>query len=95
MLSFIASLVTSNYQTAVADNLHSYVWNRAITHVPYSKFWTYLIVLSEPLLYQALNILQFFINLTLQLQFIIPQFAGSLLAEIPFSLKMLGLKTYG
>jgi len=93
-LAFIASLITSYYNTVINDNLHSYIWNRAIPHIPYNKFWTYLIVLVEPFLYEALSLIQFFTNLTLQLQFIIPQFLGSFIVKVPFFLKILNTKTY-
>ena len=78
----------------MTNNLHSYIWNRAITHVPFSKKWTYIVILSEPLLMQILQITSFFTTLTLQLQFILPQFIGSAIVEIPFTIAMLRLKTF-
>jgi len=93
-VSFLSSLMNTYYLYAMTNNLHSYIWNRAITDVPFSKKWTYVVILSEPLLMQILQITSFFTTLTLQLQFIIPQFVGSAIIEIPFTIAMLRLKTF-
>lgn len=94
IVGFLASLMTSYYQSVMGNNIHSYIWNRAVKDVPFSKTWTYIIVLLEPFFYQILTIIQFFTNLTLQLQFILPQFLGSFIAEMPFTLKRLGEKNF-
>jgi hypothetical protein len=94
VVSFFASLLTTYYQSVMANNIHSYIWNRALTTMPYSKTWTYAIVLMEPFFYQILSIVQFFTSLTMQLQFILPQFLGSLIADVPFTLKRLGEKRF-
>jgi hypothetical protein len=93
-VSFLSSLMNTYYLYAMTNNLHSYIWNRAITNVPFSKKWTYIVILSEPLLIQILQITSFFTTLTLQLQFILPQFVGSAIVEIPFTIAMLRLKTF-
>ena len=93
-VSFLSSLMNTYYLYAMTNNLHSYIWNRAISHVPFSKKWTYIVILSEPLLIQILQITSFFTTLTLQLQFILPQFIGSAIIEIPFTIAMLRLKTF-
>ena len=93
-VSFLSSLMNTYYLYAMTNNLHSYIWNRAITNVPFSKKWTYIVILSEPLLMQILQITSFFTTLTLQLQFILPQFVGSAIVEIPFTIAMLRLKTF-
>ena len=78
----------------MTNNLHSYIWNRAITRVPFSKKWTYIVIMIEPFIMQVLSITQFFTNLTMQLQFIIPQFIGSLIIEVPFTIERLREKEY-
>ena len=93
-VSFLSSLMNTYYLYAMTNNLHSYIWNRAMPHVPFSKKWTYIVILSEPLLMQILQITSFFTTLTLQLQFILPQFIGSAIVEIPFTIAMLRLKTF-
>jgi hypothetical protein len=94
VVSFFASLLTTYYQSVMGNNIHSYIWNRALTTIPYSKTWTYAIVLMEPFFYQILSIIQFFTSLTMQFQFIIPQFLGGLIAELPFTLRRLGEKRF-
>jgi hypothetical protein len=93
-VSFLSSLMNTYYLYAMTNNLHSYIWNRAMPHVPFSKKWTYIVILSEPLLMQILQVTSFFTTLTLQLQFILPQFIGSAIVEIPFTIAMLRLKTF-
>jgi hypothetical protein len=93
-VGFLAALLTNYYKWTMANNIHTFVYNRAIKKVPYSRFWVYIINLMEPLLNQILTIIQFFTTLTMQLQFILPQFLGALLSEIPFTIHILGGKTY-
>ena len=93
-VGFFTSLMTSYYQWIMGNNIHSFVYNRAIEEVPYSRFWIYVITIMEPFFFQILEIIQFFTTLTMQFQFILPQFVGSLLADMPFTLKRLGEKRY-
>jgi len=93
-VSFLSSLMNTYYLYAMTNNLHSYIWNRAVPKVPFSKKWTYVVILAEPFIMQVLTITQFFTNLTMQLQFIIPQFIGSLIIEIPFTIQRLQEKEY-
>ena len=93
-IGFFSSMMTSYYQWVMQNNIHSYVYNRAIKEVPYSRFWNYLINIMEPFFYQILSVVQFFTTLTMQIQFILPQFLGSLVADMPFTLARLGEKKY-
>lgn len=93
-ISFLSSLMNTYYVYAMTNNLHSYIWNRAVPNVPFSRKWTYIVILLEPFILQVLTITQFFTNLTMQLQFIIPQFIGSTIIEIPFTIQRLREKTY-
>lgn len=94
IVGFFSALLTSYYQTVMGNNIHSYIWNRALKSVPFSKTWTYFIVILEPFFYQVLQVIQFFTNMTMQLQFIIPQFIGSYLADVPFTIQRLGEKRF-
>jgi len=87
-------MLTTYYNTVIDQNIDSYIWNRAIKKVPYSKTWTYFIVILEPIFFQLLEIIQLFEVLTLQLQFIIPQFIGAYIAEVPFTIQMLSTKKF-
>uniref|UniRef100_A0A6C0JZC1 Uncharacterized protein n=1 Tax=viral metagenome TaxID=1070528 RepID=A0A6C0JZC1_9ZZZZ len=94
VVGFISSMLTTYYNTVIDQNIDSYIWNRAIKKVPYSKTWTYFIVILEPIFFQLLEIIQLFEVLTLQLQFIIPQFIGAYIAEVPFTIQMLSTKKF-
>ena len=91
---FIASLLSAYFNTNVYSNIHSYVWNPAVKKVPYSKFWTYLISILDPIIKTLLYVIQFFATATFQLQYIIPQFVASYLIDLPFTLKWLSSKTF-
>jgi hypothetical protein len=94
LAGFMSSVMSTYYNYAMINNLHSYIWNRAVPEVPFSKRWTYIVILAEPAFFQILNIISFFTSLTLQLQFIIPQFIGGTLIEIPFSIQRLREKKF-
>ena len=91
---FISSIMSTYYTYAMTNNLHSYIWNRAIPVVPFSKRWTYIVVFAEPFFMQILQIISFFTTLTLQIQFILPQFIGSMIIEVPFTIQRLQEKTF-
>ena len=93
-VSFLSSVMNTYYMYAMTNNLHSYIWNRAVPKVPFSKRWTYIVIIAVPFIMQVLAITQFFTNLTMQLQFIIPQFIGSMIIEIPFTIQRLREKEY-
>ena len=93
-VSFLSSVMNTYYSYAMTNNLHSYIWNRAVPKVPFSKKWTYVVILIEPILLEILSITQFFTSLTMQLQFIIPQFIGSMIIEVPFTIQRLREKEY-
>ena len=93
-VSFLSSIMNTYYTYSMSNNLHSYIWNKAITKVPFSKRWTYVVIFSEPFLYLVLSITTFYTNLTMQLQFLIPQFIDCTLMEIPFTFQRLREKTF-
>jgi len=77
------------------DFIHSKLWNPAYKEkIKISKTWASLIVSLEPLLYWFLSIVQFFITLTMKLQFIIPQFLGQVIIDIPYGLMKISEKTF-
>ena len=51
-----------------------------------SKTWAQIITSAEPLLSWVLGVLQFFVSMTMQLQYLIPQFLGQALTSIPYGL---------
>lgn len=88
-IAFCAAAMTAYYSMVTQNNLHMYLWNPAVKVVPFSKTWTYAIVLMEPFLYNINYIISILSILTMQLQFIIPEFLGGFLASFPFDLQRL------
>ena len=94
LIIFISTILQSYYGNVVGSNLHAYVFNPAVDTVPYSKFWTYLVLLIDPLITIILYIIQFYATATFQIQYIIPQFIGSYITDLPFTLKWLNGKKF-
>ena len=91
---FISTVLQSYYGNVVGTNIHAFVWNAAIKVVPFPKFWTYLVLLIDPIIHIILYIIQFYATATFQIQYIIPQFLGSYITDLPFTLKWLNGKTF-
>ncbi len=94
-LGFFSSLLTTYYNTVSYVFIHSSIWNPSYTKtISISKNWAKAIVILEPLLYWILNIINLFVNLTMQLQFLIPSFLGSVIIDVPYGLFKLDKKKF-
>lgn len=94
-IGFVSSLLTSYYGTVMFDFIHQYIWNPAYTKkIDMSKSFTSIIVTTEPLLYWILQIINFFVKLTMELQYLIPQFLGYAIIDIPYNLYKVSLKKF-
>ena len=94
LIIFISTILQSYYGNVVQTNIHSFVWNAAIVTVPFPKFWTYLVLLIDPIIQIILYIIRFYATATFQIQYIIPQFIGSYITDLPFTLKWLNGKKF-
>jgi hypothetical protein len=95
IVGFFSALLQGYYGTVMFDFIHSKLWNPAYKEkIEISKPWASLIVSIEPLLYWFLSIVQFFITLTMKLQFIIPQFIGQVIIDIPYGLMKISEKKF-
>lgn len=95
LIGFVSSLLTSYYGTVSYDFIHSYIWNPAYTKkIKMKKWWVFLIVSIEPILYWILTILNFFINMTMELQYILPKFLGAIIIDIPYGIFKLNQKKF-
>lgn len=87
VVGFLSSFLTNYYQTVSNDFIHLKIFNPSYKeNIELSKLWTKIIVGIEPILYWILRTLNFFINLTLELQYIIPKFLGSVVIMIPYGI---------
>jgi len=85
LLAFITALLTSYYNTVMYDFIHSKIFNPAFKDkIDIPKKWVLGIVTLDPILYWILGIIQFFINLTMELQFIVPQLLGTAIIDIAY-----------
>ena len=87
ILAFATALLTNYYSTVMYDFIHSKIYNPAFTKkIDIPKKWVQAIVTLEPVMYWILGIIQFFISLTMQLQFLVPQLIGTAIIEISYGL---------
>jgi len=94
LISFISALVLSYYTSAMQFGIHTYLYNVMAPDMPTNKFWTYVVVLLEPVILQIFSVITFFTTLTMQLQFIVPEMIGAYIASIPFDIKRLKTKNF-
>ena len=86
IMGFALAILTSYYKTVMFDFIHSKIWNPAYTKkIEISKSWATAILVMEPLLYWLLEIIKFFVTLTMELQFLVPQFIGTAIIDIPYA----------
>lgn len=86
-VGFISSLLQGYYSTVMYDFIHSKLWNPAYKErIPVSKRWAKIIVTVEPLLDWMLDIVQFFVTMTMRFQFILPQLLGQIIVDLPYGL---------
>jgi hypothetical protein len=94
-VGFISSLLQGYYQTVMYDFIHSKLWNPAYKeHIPMSKRWAKTIVTVEPLLDWMLDIVQFFVTMTMRFQFILPQLLGQIVVDTPYALMKIEEKKF-
>ena len=86
---FISSLLQTYYNNVTNINIRTYVFNISDSIIPYSKFWTYVVLLIDPFIQTTLYIIQFYATVTLQLQYILPQFIAHYITDFPFILQWL------
>jgi len=88
VLGFVTAFLTSYYQTVMFDFIHSKIFNPAFKDaIDIPKKWVQAIVSLDPILYWILTVIQFFINLTMRLQFILPQLVGTAIIDIAYGHK--------
>jgi hypothetical protein len=95
LVSFFSSLLVEYHQTVMWDFIHSKVWNPAFKEkMPISKSSTMTLLAAEPFISFLLRILQFYVTMTMQLQFILPELVATALVAIPYSFMKANEKKY-
>ena len=86
-ISFFSSILQTYASTAMFNFIYLKMWNPAYkTKINMTKTWAQIITTIEPLLIWILRIIQFFCNMTMQLQYLVPQFLGHALTSVPYGL---------
>ena len=94
LLILFSSLFHNYYITMMNQNFFYFLTHKDITKMPYTKLITYIITLLDPFIKTLLYIIEFYATATFQLQFILPQFIGSYISTLPFTLHLLEQKTF-
>ena len=89
VIILISTILQSYYSNVVYKTIYPYVYNPAVDIVPFPKFWTYLVLIIDPIIYITLRIILFYATATFQIQYILPQFLGSYIIDLPFTLQWL------
>jgi hypothetical protein len=94
-IGFISSLSTSYYTNVTGAYVNGVLLNPAYKDIiRRSEFWSKIIVVVDPIISWIMTSLQFFITLTMQLQFMIPQFIGHIIIAIPSNLRNISIKRF-
>ena len=82
LLGFFSSIMHTYYGTVYNAWAMNYIKDVKTKHVNIKKTIAYIMIFLDPLISNINNILELFLTLTLQLQFLIPQLLGDLVASI-------------
>ena len=94
ILIFVASLFNHYYNDVIDHNILHQLTNTAVKNMSFNKFITYIIIFIDPFMKTLLYIIEFYAVATFQIQYIIPQFIGAYLINLPFSLHLMNSKTF-
>lgn len=95
IIGFISALSVSYYSNVTGSYITGVLLNPAYKDIiKRSEFWSKILVSVDPIITWIMSSFQIFITLTMQLQFMIPQFLGHILVAIPANLKTLSMKRF-
>ena len=94
ILIFVASLFNHYYNDVIDHNILHHLTNTAVDKMPFNKLITYIVILVDPFMKTLLYIIEFYAVATFQIQYIIPQFIGAYLINLPFSLHLMNSKKF-
>lgn len=86
IIGFTTAFFTNYYKSVNYDYVFLKIWNPAYKEkLTLSKNTTSILMFFDPILNYITLILNLFVNLTMQLQFILPGFIGMLFAKLPYT----------
>ena len=81
-LGFFSSIMNTYYRTVYDAWMMNQVKDVKTKHVTSKKLFAYIMITLDPIISNINNILELFLTLTLQLQFLIPQVLGDFVASV-------------
>lgn len=94
IISFFSAVINAYYGNVIFQFIHQHLWNPAVKKIEGSKKVTLTIITLEQIIWTAVSVINFFTNMTMQLQFIIPSLVGNMLTNIPFDIYQASQKTF-
>ena len=82
IIGFFSVLFSAYYNNIVGPWITNVIQDNKTKNINLSKNWAYIITIGDPLLRWINGILGFFITMTLQLQFIIPQVIAEIIVIV-------------
>ena len=87
IIGFISALGTSYYTNITSSYVSGVLLNPAYKEkIQHTRLWGSILVAIDPIMSWVMKTFQFFITLTMELQYIIPQFLGDIMIAIPNNL---------
>ena len=94
VLGFLSSIISTYSSTVYGNWKTNSVGDEKTKKLKINKWLSHLLVIVEPIAYNINGILELFITLTLQLQFLLPQILGNIIASIYISQSFLATKKF-
>jgi hypothetical protein len=95
IISFISALSTSYYKNITGSFVSGVLLNPAYNQrIDHSKWWARILVSVDPLITSIMSIIQIFVSLIMEFQYLLPQIIGGLLVTIPYNLINLSTKKF-
>ena len=95
IMAFLTSIFNRYYNYVIEQKFHLEVWNPACQkpmNIPRS--FAYFIMTFEPFCYFFIDLFNFFLYYTMQLQFILPKILSDVCMQIPYFIYTVSLKKY-
>lgn len=94
IIVFIATLLKSYYSIVISRTFNPFINSFTKSYIPFKPIITYLVIALDPLIQTLLYIISFYATATLQIQYIIPQLLATYISGLPFTIKLLKMKTF-
>ena len=92
---FIISFMNYYYSSIMDFTIYSTVWNPAYKDpMKISKFSTYIFLLTDPIIWWFYRIIEFYVLILGQFQYLVPGLLGILISKWPYSILRINEKIY-